>query len=84
MSTVQKEPELSSEELHMVMDRYLELCRAGRDEEAAELFDKHIPILPYLADTAKKLMGVEALLASGLNLSAAFKEFGDDWLERDD
>ncbi len=84
MPAIQEKQALSSEEENMIIDRYLELSRAGRDEEAAELFDKHFPILPYLADTAKKLMGVEALLASGLNLSAAFKEFGDDWLERDD
>ena len=84
MTTMQKETALSAGEENKVVDRYLELVDAGRDDEAAELFDAHFPILPYLADTAKKIMGAKALRESGMNLTAAFKMFGDDWLNDDD
>lgn len=81
MTAVQKEAVLSFEE---VADRYHELIGAGREDEAVALFDKFIPILPHLAQTAKRIMGAEALRDSGMNLTDAFKMFGDDWLDRDD
>lgn len=84
MTTMQKKAVLSDEEENKIVDRYYELVDAGRDDEAAELFDAHFPILPYLAETAKKLMGAKALRESGLNLTAAFEMFGDDWLDDDD
>lgn len=84
MTTMQKETALSVEEENKVIDRYLELADAGRDDEAVALFDAHFSILPYLADTAKKIMGAKALRESGMNLTAAIEMFGDDWLNDDD
>ena len=87
MSTMQKEVDpdtgLTDEETGEIIDRYLELMDAGKKEEAIKLVNQYFPVPPYLADTAKRIMGVEDLKASGLNLSAAIKFFGKEWLECD-
>jgi hypothetical protein len=59
--------------------RSIELKRAGKLEEAEELF-KQIPLAPYLAKAAKEVYGAEYLLNNGYNLSEAEAEYGKDWL----
>ncbi|GAP71947.1 hypothetical protein SAMD00024442_20_34 [Candidatus Symbiothrix dinenymphae] len=61
--------------------RSFELEDAGHPEEAKRVW-KQIPLAPYLAKWWKEMMGVEALLQQGYNLSEAEAEYGKDWLSR--
>ena len=56
-----------------------ELLEAG-DEEGYSRTIRSAPMPPYLAKTAKDLMGADFLVQCGWNLSEAEAEFGSDWL----
>ena len=59
----------------------MELDEQGRFEEAQKLREQ-VPILPGIANNLKQSMGIQALIASGMNLSKAVKEYGNEWLEQ--
>jgi hypothetical protein len=61
--------------------RSFALRDAGKLEEADRVW-KQIPLAPYLAKWWKDMVGVEALLQQGYNLSEAEAEYGKDWLTR--
>jgi hypothetical protein len=61
--------------------RSYELKDAGQPEEADRVW-KQMPLDPPLAKFWKEMMGVEALLQQGYNLSEAEAEYGKDWLTR--
>ena len=61
--------------------RSIELEEAGQLEEADRM-RRQIPMAPFLAKWCKEMVGVEALLQLGYNLSEAEAEYGKDWLSR--
>ncbi len=60
--------------------RVMELEEAGYFEEAERL-SHEVPLIPGMANILKNTMGIEALIASGANLSKAVKEYGHEWLQ---
>lgn len=68
--------EAEEEEL---MDKSYELSISGREDEAREL-GLQIPIDADMLDFLKEKYGMGFLLESGMNLSKAVEEYGEDWL----
>ena len=60
--------------------KWLELKEQGKFEEA-EKVRLEIPLIPGIANNYKERYGIKNLIASGINLSLAVKEFGKEWLE---
>ena len=61
--------------------KWTELEEAGLHEEA-EKVQLEIPLLPGLANNLKQEIGIKAMIESGMNLSRAVKEYGNEWLEQ--
>lgn len=57
------------------------LCRGASDEEL-DAIDAKIPVLPCLAMSLKKTLGLEGLLRSNLNLYDAVQEYGEEFLKK--
>lgn len=57
------------------------LCRNASDEELDRIRARR-PILPCLALSLKETIGLEALLASDVNLYDAVQEYGEDFLKK--
>lgn len=60
--------------------KWYELSEQGHEEEAEKLA-LQFPILPDLLQCMKEDEGIEAVIASGLNLSRAVEKYGKKWLE---
>ncbi len=73
--------EFTDEEIEAITDEIYDLEIAGRESEAYEL-KKQLPIMAGIANVLKQDRGIEALIASGMNLSKAVKEYGLEWLEK--
>ncbi len=54
---------------------------AGDRDEAFRLMVT-LPLHPGMAKIGKEMFGKEHLLNGGYNLSEAYAEFGDDWLDK--
>jgi len=67
------------EKLDMAIKAF-ELRDAG-DKEGFSRTLRSVPMAPYLAKTAKELMGADFLVQGGWNLSEAEAEFGSNWLD---
>ena len=82
--TAPVEPNLhvfTPEEKDAMFKKLGDYIHAGNKEE----FDKLLQIYPLDPKTCKILkrqIGIEALKASGWNLSEAVQEFGPEWLEK--
>jgi hypothetical protein len=59
----------------------IELRKAGNTTEYKRLM-KSMPMPPYLARAAKRLMGADFLIDGGWNLAEADAEYGPDWLSK--
>ncbi len=71
--------EYTDEECAEMGIRAYELRQQGRYEESdAAIAD--VPIIPGMAQQLKDEMGIEALIATGMNLSDAVKRYGMEWL----
>jgi hypothetical protein len=68
------------EKLQIIM-KSVELENQGKKEEAMRV-GKQVPLAPYLAKNLKDLVGLEALLKGGWNLSEAEAEYGPDFLSK--
>ncbi len=83
---VRREPYMkyySEEEINKMCLEYAALLEQGKeDSEEAEMLLNEIPILPKSAQIMKKMMGIESVIASGINLYEAVQEYGEAWLER--
>lgn len=83
---VKAEPYLkyySEEEIRTMGLRYADLLSVGEgDSEEAQMLLNEIPILPKSAQIMKNMMGIEEVIASGINLYEAVQEFGEEWLEK--
>jgi len=64
-----------------VIMRVIDLDKAGKKDEAMALH-KSMPLTPHIAKSMKDLFGAESVKTSGWNLSEAYAEYGQDWLER--
>ena len=81
---LRKEPYIkyySPEEIREMCLRGASLLAAGREEEADMLFNE-VPLLPKSAKIMKEMVGIEAMIESGVNLYEAVKEYGDEWLKQ--
>ncbi len=79
-----KEPYMkyySPEEIRAMCLRGAELLAEGREEAADRLFNE-VPLLPKSAKIMKEMVGVDEMIASGVNLYEAVKEYGPEWLRR--
>lgn len=73
---------VSPEERQEITERETDaLCRGASDEELEQIRARR-PILPCLAKSLKETVGLEALLASDLNLYDAVQEYGEDFLKQ--
>ncbi len=73
--------EYSIEEAGNLGIQWMELEEQGRFEEAEAVLNE-TPITPGMAQQLKEDMGIEALIATGVNLSRAVKEYGTNWLTK--
>lgn len=79
-----KEPNLkrcTEEEIDELLLRVGKLFDEGRIDEADEVI-KEIPLHWKSAQLIKDMVGIETLINSGTNLSAAIEHYGIQWLER--
>lgn len=79
-----KEPNLkhcTEEEIDELLLRVGKLFDEGRINEADEVI-KEIPLHWKSAQLIKDMVGIETLINSGTNLSAAIEHYGIQWLER--
>lgn len=77
-----REPNLkhfSEEEREKVLDEVVALIEAGKDDEARALH-RTLPLPAEYLQTLKESMGIDALIAEGVNLSTAVAAYGADWL----
>lgn len=82
--TVRKEPNLkhiTEAEIDELLLRVGKLYDEGSVDEADEVI-KEIPLHWKSAQLIKELVGIDTLINSGTNLSAAVEHFGVAWLER--
>ena len=71
----------TEEEIDEMLERIAKLFEEGRFDEADEVINL-IPLHWKSAKILKELIGVEAMIESGTNLSEAVDHFGMEWLER--
>lgn len=77
-----QEPNLkyfSKEEEEAVTQQAMALIDQGRNDEADALLDS-LPMPAEYLQTLKECMGVNALIAEGVNLSKAVEKYGQNWL----
>jgi hypothetical protein len=70
---------LEQEKKYDLMDKFYDAMEAGDREKVKELA-REIVILPETAMSMLRSMGKKRLLATGFNLSAANKAFGEGWI----
>ena len=79
-----KEPNLkhfTKEEINEMVLQVGKLFKEGRKEEADDLINV-IPLHWKSAQMLKEMVGIDAMIESGTNLSEAVDHFGMAWLER--
>jgi len=74
-------PIMTIEEEAAIGLKAIELRKQGKVEEGIAL-QKSLPLPPYLAQIIKDYFGVDNLIKSGWNLSAAEAEFGPGWFNK--
>jgi hypothetical protein len=72
---------MTLEEKAVLLDAIYEARQAGDDEKAFRLMVE-FPLHPGMAKIGKETFGKDHLLEGGYNLSEAYAEFGDDWLDK--
>lgn len=70
---------LSPEERQKLLYQAVDVADRGDDDEYDRL-SCMFPVNPQSANDLKKSIGIEALIASGLNLIEAVDEYGEEWL----
>lgn len=81
---VRREPNLkryTEAEIDEMLDRFAEFLVSGKKEEADKVMHM-IPLAPKDAKVLKELIGVDKMIAQGINLSEAVEAYGHEWLER--
>ena len=79
---IRREPNLkrfTEAEIDQMLDKISELILSGRKKEADEII--HIlPLPPLDAQGLKELVGIDAMIENGCNLSEAVDAYGYEWL----
>jgi hypothetical protein len=70
---------LTQEERDDIFDKAMEALERGDDDEYDRLCYM-LPVNPQSANDLKRSIGIEALIASGINLIEAVETYGEDWL----
>ncbi len=70
---------LSPEELQELLYKAVAAAERGDDDEYDRLCYM-VPINPASANDLKRYMGIEALIATGINLIEAVDAYGEEWL----
>lgn len=81
---IRREPNLkrfSEQELNEMRLKACDLINAGRMAEADIIINK-MPLSWQTAKILKEMVGIEGMIESGINLSAAVDHYGMEWLER--
>lgn len=81
---VQREPYMkyySEDEINEMCLRFADLLSQGKEEEAHKLSNE-IPLLPKSAQIMKRMVGIDSMIESRINLYEAVQEYGREWLER--
>lgn len=81
---IRREPNLkrfSEQELNEMRLKACDLINAGRMAEADIIINK-MPLNWKTAKILKEMVGIEAMIESGTNLSGAVDHYGMEWLER--
>lgn len=73
--------EYTAEEMRELGLRWYELSEAGHKDKADALA-LQFPLTPEIAQALKEQRGIDALIASGLNLSRAVQAYGHQWLSQ--
>jgi hypothetical protein len=71
---------LTREEVDDILAQAFEAAERGDDDEYDRLCYM-LPVNPASANDIKKAIGIEALIASGINLIDAVEAFGEEWLK---
>ena len=71
----------TKEEINEMVLQVGKLFKEGRKEEADDLINV-IPLHWKSAQMLKEMVGIDAMIESGTNLSEAVDHFGMEWLER--
>lgn len=82
--TIRKGPNLkhfTEEEIDEMLERVAKFYDEGRRDEAHELINE-IPLHWKSAQMLKEMVGIDAMIESGTNLSEAVDHFGMEWLKR--
>jgi hypothetical protein len=70
---------LTQEERKEILRKAVEAADRGDDDEYDRLCYM-LPVHPQLANDLKKSIGVEAIIAVGMNLVEVVEAYGEDWL----
>ncbi|MDR1922503.1 MAG: hypothetical protein LBS31_12310 [Candidatus Adiutrix sp.] len=70
---------LTQEERKELLRKAIEAADRGDDDEYDRLCYM-LPVNPQSANDLKRSMGIEALIASGINLFEAVETYGEEWL----
>ena len=69
----------SQDERFEIVDKAIEALDRG-DEDEYDRYCLMLPVNPASANDLKKSVGIEALIASGINLVEAVEAYGEEWL----
>ena len=70
---------LTPEERKEILRKAFEASKRGDDDEYDRLCFM-LPVNPLLANDLKGSIGVEAIIASGMNLVEVVEAYGEEWL----
>ncbi|MDR1658377.1 MAG: hypothetical protein LBT47_12670 [Deltaproteobacteria bacterium] len=70
---------LTKAERDDIYNKAMAALEQGDDDEYDRLCYM-LPVNPQSANDIKKLIGIEALIASGINLIEAVETYGEEWL----
>ena len=81
---IRREPNLkrfTEAEIDQMLDKLAEFMLSGKKKEADEVMYT-IPLAPKDAQALKELIGIDEMIAQGINLSEAVEAYGHEWLNR--
>lgn len=71
----------SAEEVNKMCLEYANLLAQGKEDEA-DILSNEIPLSVKGANVMKRLVGIDFMIESRMNLYEVIQEYGYEWLER--
>ncbi|MGL4208007.1 MAG: hypothetical protein ACRCTY_01330 [Candidatus Adiutrix sp.] len=71
---------VSDEERIAIVDEAMSALEHGGTEEDYDRILRKLPLSPCLAQELKRAIGIEGMIAEGINLSKAVEAYGEHWL----